>query len=181
MLHRTAATVVPELDFVVLVAIALHFPGRRGAHSALDLVHRAVEIVIVPDIDVHGVVEGTRTPHVRVHANARLRTGRHQDDRSENRLHVDGVEMLFGWMLLMSIVVGGRILMELADMSSVSKLERLDSLYIISVLTFMLYTLPCRSASVIRTNVFLRRNSSLRTLLVFHAKMHRLLQIERLE
>lgn len=122
VLHRAAATVVPELDFVVLVAIALHFPGRRGAHSALNLVHRAVEIVVVPDVDVHGVVEGTRTPHVRVHANARLRTGRHQDGRGDNRLHVDGFER-FGWMLLMSMVVRGWILTELADMSSVSKLE----------------------------------------------------------
>lgn len=140
VLHCTAATVVPEFDFVVLVAIALHFPGRRGAHSALDLVHRAVEIVVVPDIDVHGVVEGTRTPHVRVHANARLRTGRHQDGRSDNRLHFDGFERLFGWMLLMSIVVGGWILMELAAMSSVSKLQRLDSLYIICLEIYALYT-----------------------------------------
>lgn len=96
MLHGTCATVVPELDFVVLVAIALHLPLRRGAHAALRLAHRAVEIVVVPDVDVHGVVEGTRTPHVRVHANARLCAGGHQDGRSENRLHVDGVERFFG-------------------------------------------------------------------------------------
>lgn len=96
MLNRAVATVVPERDFVVLVAVALHFPARRGAHAALGLAHLAVEIVVVPDVDAHNVVEGTRTPHVRVHANARLCTGRHQDSRSENRLHVDGVERLFG-------------------------------------------------------------------------------------
>lgn len=96
MLHRTCATVVPEHDFVVLVTITLHLPLRRGAHAALRLAHRAVEIVVVPDVDVHGVVKGTRTPHVRVHANARLCTGRHQDGRSEGRLHIDGVERLFG-------------------------------------------------------------------------------------
>jgi len=96
VLHGTAATVVPEHDFVVPVAIALHFPARRGAQAALGLAHRAVEIVVVPDIDVHGVVEGPRTPHVRVYANARLCTGRHQDGRSKNRLHVDGFERLFG-------------------------------------------------------------------------------------
>jgi hypothetical protein len=57
----------------------------------------------------------------------------------------DGFGRLFGWMLLMSIVVlrgrlddflisivvGGWMLMKLADMSSVSMLERLDVLYII--------------------------------------------------
>lgn len=90
MLNHTAATVVPERDFVVLVAIALHLPARLGAHAALGLVHRAVEVVVVPDFDGHGVVEGARTPHVRLDANARLCTGRHQDGRGENGLHVDG-------------------------------------------------------------------------------------------
>jgi hypothetical protein len=75
--HRTAATVVPEHDFVVPVVTALHFPARRGAHAALRLAHRAVEIVVVPDFDVHRVVEGTRTPHIRLHADTRLCTGRH--------------------------------------------------------------------------------------------------------
>jgi hypothetical protein len=96
VLHRAAATVVPEHDFVIPVVTTLHFPARRGAHAALRLAHRAVEIVVVPDFDVHGVVEGTRTPHVRLHANARLCTGRHQDGRSENRLHIDGFERSFG-------------------------------------------------------------------------------------
>jgi hypothetical protein len=130
VLHRTVATVVPEHDFVVLVAIALHLPARLGADAALLLAHLAVEIVVVPDVDGHGVVEGTRTPHVRLHANARLCTGRHQDGRGENRLHVDGFERLF-------ICFGCRlwseagILMELADMSYMSMLERPDLLYII--------------------------------------------------
>jgi hypothetical protein len=92
MLHRPAATVVPEHDFVVRVATALHFPERRGAHAALGLAHRAVEIVVVPDVDVHGVVEGPRAPHVRVHANARLCTGCHQDGGSEDGLHIDGFD-----------------------------------------------------------------------------------------
>jgi hypothetical protein len=91
VLNRTTATVVPERDFVVPVAVALHVPGGGGAHAALGLAHRAVEIVVVPDVDVHYVVKGTGAPHVRVHANARLSTGRHQDGRGENRLHFDGV------------------------------------------------------------------------------------------
>jgi hypothetical protein len=145
VLHHTVATVVPERDFVVLVAIALKVPARRGAHAALGLAHLAVEVVVVPDVNGHNVVEETRTPHVCVHADARLGTGCHQDGRSENRLHFDGFGRLFGWMLLMSIVVlrgrlddflisivvGGWMLMKLADMSSVSMLERLDVLYII--------------------------------------------------
>jgi hypothetical protein len=139
VLHRTAATVVPEHDFVVPVAVALHFPARRGAHAALGLAHLAVEIVVVPDFDVHGVVEGTRTPHVRFHANARLCTGRHQDGRGENRLHVDGFEGFF-WMLSMSIVVGTWILMELAGVSSVSILGRLVLLYIIRLEIHAPYT-----------------------------------------
>jgi hypothetical protein len=96
VLHRAVATVVPEHDFVVPVAIALQGPARRSAHAALGLAHLAVEIVVVPDFDVHNVVEGTRTPHVRLYANARLYTGRHRDGRSENRLHIDGFETLFG-------------------------------------------------------------------------------------
>jgi len=95
VLDRTAATVVPERDFVVPVAVALHVPGSGGAHAALSLAHRAVEIVVVPDVDVHHVVESARTPHVRVHANACLCTGCHQDGRGEDRLHFDGVERLF--------------------------------------------------------------------------------------
>ena len=89
MLNHTAATVVPERDFIVPVAVALHVPAGRGAHEALGLAHRAVEIVVVPDIDVHYVVEGARTPYVRVHANAGLGTGCHQDGRGEDGLHVD--------------------------------------------------------------------------------------------
>jgi hypothetical protein len=58
VLHRAAATVVPEHDFVVRVAAALQFPARRGAHAALGLLDRAVEVVVVVDVDVHGVVEG---------------------------------------------------------------------------------------------------------------------------
>ena len=88
VLNRTTAAVVPKHDFVVPVAIALHLPARCGAHAAFGLAHRAVEVVVVPDVDVHGVVEGTRTPHVRMHANARLCAGRHQDSRSKNRLHI---------------------------------------------------------------------------------------------
>jgi len=95
VLNHTVATVVPQRDFVVPVAVALQVPARRSADEALGLAHRAVEIVVVPDVDVHYVVEGARTPHVRVHANARLGTGRHQDGRSESRLHFDGVERLF--------------------------------------------------------------------------------------
>jgi hypothetical protein len=43
-------------------------------------------------------------------------------------------------MLLISIVVGGWILMELADMSSVSMLERLDLLYTIRLRIHAPYT-----------------------------------------
>jgi hypothetical protein len=106
VLDHTVATIVPERDFVVPVTVALHIPAGRGAHEALGLAHRAVEIVVVPDVDVHYVVEGTGAPHVRVHANARLSTGRHQDGRGENRLHTDGVERLFVGLLVMLIVVG---------------------------------------------------------------------------
>ena len=96
-LHHTITTIVPERDLVVPVVTALHFPARLGAHAALGLAHLAVEIVVVPDFDVHNVVEGARAPHVRFYANARLGTGRHhQDGGSENRLHVDGLERLFG-------------------------------------------------------------------------------------
>jgi hypothetical protein len=77
MLYRPTPTIIPKHDFVVRVATALQFPARRSAVGTLRLARRAVEIVVVPDVDVHGVVESARAPHVRVHANARLRTGRH--------------------------------------------------------------------------------------------------------
>lgn len=57
VLHHTVTTVVPERDFVVLVAIALKVPARSGAHAALGLAHLAVEVVVVPDVDGHNVVE----------------------------------------------------------------------------------------------------------------------------
>lgn len=91
MLHHTVTTVVPERDLVVLVAIALKVPARRGAHAALGLAHLAVEVVVVPDVDGHNVVEETRTPHVCVHADTCLGTGCHQDGRSDNGLHIDCV------------------------------------------------------------------------------------------
>jgi hypothetical protein len=130
VLNGTVATIVPEHDFVVVVAVALHLPARRGAHAALGLVHRAVEVVVVPDFDGHDVVEGARTPHECFHADARLCAGRHQDGRGEDGLHDDGVEGSV-WMVWMSIVVGGWILMELVGMSSVSMLKRPGLLYIV--------------------------------------------------
>lgn len=95
MLHHTVATVVPERNLVVPVAVALEVPARCGADAALGLVHLAVEVVVVPDIDGHDIVEGARAPHGRVHANARLGAGRHQNGRSNDRLHIDDSEWLF--------------------------------------------------------------------------------------
>lgn len=62
-------------------------------------------------------------------------------------------------MLLMSILIGDWILMELADMSSVSMLERLILLYIICLEIHAPYTAVSQWISRIR------RNSSLGTLL----------------
>jgi len=140
VLHSSTATIVPEDDFVVLVAIALHLPARRGAYAALGLAHRAVEIVVIPDIDVHGVVEGARTPHVRVHADARLCTGCHQDGRSKDRLHTDGFfERLFGCFRC-RLWSGVGILMELPGVSSVSRAERL----------YLLNTIPTQNHALYR-------------------------------
>lgn len=78
VLHHTVAAVVPERNLVVPVTVALKVPTRRGAHAALGLVHLAVEVVVVPDVDGHDIVKGARTPHGRVHANACMGTGCHQ-------------------------------------------------------------------------------------------------------
>ena len=56
-------------------------------------------------------------------------------------------------MLLMSIDVGGWILMELAGVSSVSMLDRLDLLYNSSSVSKYMPRIPLyRSGTVIRTN-----------------------------
>ena len=96
MLHQTVATVVLERDLVVPVVTALEVSTRRAAHAALGLVHRAVGVVVVPDVDGHDIVEGARTPHGGVVANARMGAGRHQNGRSNSRPYIKDLERMIG-------------------------------------------------------------------------------------